>query len=226
MGSDIGGCIVVGGAPRRLLDNMHTAGKPVVLVDLLQDDSTAAVGFDYAGGMRQAMSYLHNLGHRRIGFVGFPNTEKYVAYWQSLAGFGIRYQPELVIFLEQSDLQPAIMSGYRVMQKMLADGHLPTAIIATNDLVAFGMMDALELAGVAVPGQVSVIGFDDLGWETSRPLTTVRVDAGAAGALAVEVMLERIQGGGESQPRITVPTELVIRESAAPPHKGWSEQDQ
>jgi DNA-binding LacI/PurR family transcriptional regulator len=213
------GCIVVGGAPARLLDQLRAAGTPVVLVDLLQDDSSAQIGFDYAGGMRQAMTYLHGLGHRQIGFVGFPNTEKYVGYWQSLATLGLGYDPQLVAFLQLPDLAPSILSGYRTMQKMLAAGRLPTAMIATNDLVAYGMMDALAVAGIGVPERLSVVGFDDLGRDMNPPLTTVRSHAGQAGTLAVGVLLEWIESGGESPGRITVPTELVIRTSTAPPQE-------
>jgi LacI family transcriptional regulator len=213
------GCIVVGGAPARLLERLRAAGTPVVLVDLLQDDNSAQIVFDYAGGMRQAMTHLHDLGHRQIGFVGFPNTEKYVAYWQSLAAFGLRYEPQVVAFLQLPDLAPSILAGYRTMQRMLAAGRLPTAIIATNDLVAYGMMDALAVAGVSVPERLSVVGFDDLGQDTNPPLTTVRSHAGQAGRLAVQVLLEWIESGGESPGRITVPTELVIRTSTAPPQE-------
>ena len=215
----VDGCIVVGGAPARLVERLRAAGTPVVLVDLLQDDSSAQIGFDYAGGMRQAMTYLHGLGHRQIGFVGFPNTEKYAAYWQSLAAFGLSYDPQLVAFLQLPDLAPSILSGYRTMQKMLSAGRLPTAMIATNDLVAYGMMDALAVAGVSVPGRLSVVGFDDLRQDTNPPLTTVRSHAGQAGTLAVRVLLERVRSGVESQSRITVPTELVIRTSTAPPQE-------
>jgi LacI family transcriptional regulator len=122
-----------------------------------------------------------------------------------------------VAFLQLPDLQPSILAGYRAMQKLLAQGPRPTAMIATNDLVAYGMMEALETAGVSVPRQISVLGFDDLGQDTHPPVTTIRTDSAEVGRLAVRSLLSQIEDGAASQGRIAVPTELVIRTSTAPP---------
>jgi LacI family transcriptional regulator len=206
----------VGGAPRRFLERLRAAATPLVLVDLLLDDRSASVGIDYAGGMRQAVTYLHGLGHQRIGFIGFPNSEKYIAFWQTLASLGLRYEPRWVVFLQLPDLQSSMLSGYRAMQSILAVESLPTAMIATNDLVALGANDAVAVAGIKVPERMSIMGFDDLGVETDRPITTMRTDSAEVGRLAVRTLLDQIRGGTPSENRITVPTELVIRESTAP----------
>ena len=163
------------------------------------------------------MTYLSGRGHRQIGFIGFPNSEKYVVYWQSLATLELPYLPHFVEFLQLPDLQPSILSGYRAMRKLLGQGPLPTAIIATNDLVAYGMMEALATAGVSVPQQISVLGFDDLGQDAQLPLTTIRTDSAEVGRLAVRSLLNQIEDGAASQGRIAVTTELVIRSSTAPP---------
>jgi LacI family transcriptional regulator len=219
----IDGCIIAAGAPARLLERLRGTGMPLVLADpLLLDDTNSSIGFDYASGMRQAVTYLSGLGHHQIGFIGFPNSEKYVVYWQSLSAFGLQYQPKFVEFLQLPDLQPSILSGYRAMQKLLAQGQLPTAIIATNDMVAYGMMEALETSGVSVPQQISVLGFDDLGQDAHPPLTTIRTDLAEVGRLAVRSLLSQIAGGAASQGRIAVPTELVIRASTAPPREAQS----
>ncbi|MGA3326934.1 MAG: GntR family transcriptional regulator [Terriglobia bacterium] len=216
----VAGYMVVGGAPRRFLERLRAAATPLVLVDLLLDDRSASVGIDYAGGMRQAVTYLHGLGHQKIGFIGFPNSEKYIAFWQTLASLGIHYEPRWVVFLQFPDLQPSMLSGYRAMQTILAVDPLPTAMIATNDLVALGAKDALAVAGIEVPRCMSIMGFDDLGAETDRPLTTMRTDSAEVGRLAVRALLDQIRGGTASPNRITVPTELVIRESTAPVYVG------
>lgn len=217
--SGVAGYMVVGGAPRRFLERLRAARTPLVLVDLLLDDRSASVGIDYAEGMRQAVTYLHGLGHRNIGFIGFPNSEKYIAFWQTLASLGIRYEPRWVVFLQLPDLQSSMLSGYRAMQSILAVESLPTAMIATNDLVALGAKDALAVAGIEVPKRMSIMGFDDLGVETDRPLTTMRTDSSEVGRLAVRTLLDQIHGETSSQKRITVPTELVIRESTAPAYQ-------
>ena len=212
----VAGYLVVGGAPRRFLERLREMGTPLVLVDLLFEDRLASVGFEYAAGMRQAVTYLHGLGHREIGFIGFPNSEKYVVFWQTLASLGLRYEPRWVTFLHFPDLQPSMLSGYRAMQSILAVEPLPTAMIATNDLVALGAKDALAVAGIDVPKRMSVMGFDDLGTDANRPLTTMRTDSAEVGRLAVRTLLEQIHGGTPGQNRITVPTELIIRDSTAP----------
>ena len=102
------------------------------------------------------------------------------------------------------------------MQTIVAVDPLPTAMIATNDLVALGAKDALSVAGIEVPQRMSIMGFDDLGAETDRPLTTMRTDSAEVGKLAVRTLLDQIRNGTPSQNRVTVPTELVIRESTAP----------
>jgi len=215
----VAGYMVTGGAPRRFLERLRAAGTPLVLVDLLLDDRSASVGFDYAEGMRQAVTYLHGLGHRKIGFIGFPNSEKYVAFWQTLASLGLHYEPRWVVFLQLQDLQSSMLSGYRAMQSILTVESLPTAMIATNDLVALGAKDALAVAGIQVPERMSILGFDDLGVETDRPLTTMRTDSAEVGRLAVQTLLDQIQGT-PTPSRVTVPTELVVRESTAPAFEG------
>jgi LacI family transcriptional regulator len=224
--TDVAGYMVVGGAPRHFLERLREAATPLVLVDLLTDDQSASVGFDYAEGMRQAVTYLHGLGHQKIGFIGFPNSEKYVAYWQTLASLGLRYEPRWVVFLQLPELQSSVLSGYRGMQKILAAGQLPTATLATNDLVALGAKDALSVAGIDVPKRMSIMGFDDLGVETDRPLTTMRTDSAEVGRLAVRTLVDQIRGGKVSQIRFKVPMELVIRESTAPAFQGEEGTDQ
>ena len=96
-------------------------------------------------------------------------------------------------------------------------------MIATNDLVALGAKDALTVAGIEVPKRMSIMGFDDLGVETDRPLTTMRTDSAEVGRLAVRTLLDQIRGGTPAENRITVPTELVIRESTAPVFTGEKE---
>jgi DNA-binding LacI/PurR family transcriptional regulator len=108
------------------------------------------------------------------------------------------------------------VAGYQAMQSLLASGPLPTAILATNDLVAMGAVEALNLAGIGVPDQISVIGYDDLGQQIKLPLTTVRSHPEQVGRIAAQVLIDSLTGNG-AQNHIAVPTELVIRGTTAPP---------
>ena len=211
------GCVVVGGVRRNTLDVLQEEGIPTVLVDLLITDEatdTLAVTINYAEGARMAIQHLYDLGHRAIGYIGFPGSEKYRGYWEALEGLSIPYEPRHVEFLHLLDLQPGILAGYQAMQRMLSRGHLPSALIVTNDFVAIGVMEALGVAGVKVPEQISVVGFDDLGQKTSPPLTTVRVDLVQVGREAAHT-LERKMRGERLSEHVAVPVELVVRGTTA-----------
>jgi len=80
------------------MDRLNGLEKPVILVDLLNSTDGVSVSIDYAAGTRWAIDYLVGLGHRDIGFIGFPNSEKYILYWQSLEAYRIRYRPQYVEF--------------------------------------------------------------------------------------------------------------------------------
>lgn len=214
----ISGCLVAGGLRKKSLERILEWGVPVVLTDLIVDGSTSAVGPDYASGTRQALEYLVGLGHRKLGFVGFPNSEKYQTFWQTLEQLELRYNPHWVQFLQLPDVEPGILAGFHAMQAMIAGGSLPTAVLATNDLVAMGAMEALKLAGIEVPEHVSIIGYDDLGRDRNPPLTTIRSYPEEVGRIAARMLIEQLEG--EPAPsRVAVPTELLVRGSTAPPAK-------
>jgi len=215
--SSLAGNLVVGGLNRLVLDRLRKLPAPVLLVDLLvSDESKDSVRIDYASGTRQAVEHLAALGHRTIGFIGFPNSDKYEAYWQSLEALGLQYQPRFVQLLSISDLVPGATAGYHSVLKLIAGRQLPTALLVTNDVVGLGVMQALAAEGIRIPEQVSVIGYDDLGL-SARPLTTIQADLTEVGRLAANALIDRIQGGVELQEPLIVPVKLVVRDTTAPP---------
>ncbi|MGH9629861.1 MAG: GntR family transcriptional regulator, partial [Bryobacteraceae bacterium] len=191
------GCLVVGGVGRHVLDRFRESGIPYVLVDLLITEDSAdhvAVRIDYATGTRAAMDHLYALNHRTFGFIGFAGSEKYKAYWKTLQDYGLPYDPRHVEFLSALDLQPGMVAGYRAMQRMIAAGELPTCLLVVNDFAAMGVFEQLQIAGMAIPGDISIVGFDDLGHYASPPLTTVRVDLHRVGRLAAEALFRKLNG--------------------------------
>ncbi len=213
------GFVVVGGIRRSVLERLRGSGTPLVLVDLLihtKPDEMEAVNIDYAGGTRLAVGHLHRLGHQKIGFIGFAGSEKYEAYWRSLEDLGLVYDPRGVEFLHPIDLEPGILAGFHATQKVLSRAHPPTAILATNDYVARGVIEAAGVAGISVPNQISVVGYDDLGVSASPLLTTVRVDLENVGRLAAEALRRRIQGTPADSTQTIVPVELIERASSGP----------
>lgn len=213
------GVLVAGGLRKKTLERIVKWKVPIVLTDLIVDDDNAsAVGPDYASGTRQALEYLAALGHTKVGFIGFPNSEKYQTYWQTLEKLDLGYNAHFVHFLQLPDLAPGIVAGYQAIQAMLVSGPRPTAVLATNDLVAMGAIEALHLAGVRVPEEISVIGYDDLNQELRLPLTTIRSHPEEVGRIAAQMLVDNLAGNA-GQNRIAVPTELVVRGTTAPPRE-------
>jgi DNA-binding LacI/PurR family transcriptional regulator len=210
------GVIIIGGVRKDVAQRYRDLQVPIALVDLLERQETSgveAVRIDYASGTKVALERLHELGHSRIGFIGFSGSLKYELYWQSLERLGIGYDPGCVEFLHPLDLEPGVLSGLRRMQTILARGRRPTAILATNDFVALGALEALTMAGLHVPNDVSIVGYDDLKVPTSPPLSTIRADLDEVGRLAVSALHRRIRGHLDDAP-IVLPVQFIERGSS------------
>jgi LacI family transcriptional regulator len=189
---------------------------PVVLIDAFDRPSGIAwVSTQDREGARQATLHLTGLGHRRIAFIGggaapYLARERVAGYQQGLREAGVR--PADVL---QGDFSR--QSGFRLAQRLLRRKQPPTAIFAANDLMAIGVLDAAREMGVAVPAQLSVVGFDDISSAGHvRPaLTTVARPYERMGALAVQQMVETVRtpAGARSARQLDLPTHLVVRES-------------
>ncbi len=213
----VDGFMVTGGVRRGALKSLKTRGKPLVLVDLLaSDEELPTVAIDYASGVNAAVDHLVELGHRDLGFIGFPASVKYDTFWQALERHGLIYHPGKVRFLNIDELEPGIAAGYHAMRRLLDRSALPTALLVTNDQVALGVMEALQVAGVEVPRSLSIVGCDDLSQSAKPPLTTIRADLASVGRLAARTLLAQIHGESITE-SILVPVELVVRSSTAPP---------
>lgn len=218
----IAGCILSGTARRQTIDAIRAAAIPLVLVDRdvpSEQEDIISVRADYAAGTRLAMRHLLELGHKRIGFLGFADSLKYRAYCQAIRSFGLEHEPDYVEFLEVFDLPPAILAGYEAMDRMLSRRNLPSSLLVTNDLVAVGVMERLHIAGLRVPTDLSVVGFDDLGQRTNPPLTRVRLDLSDLGRIAAENLLKRVQGQPVPEQHILVPIEFILAGSTAAPQQ-------
>jgi DNA-binding LacI/PurR family transcriptional regulator len=211
------GHLVIGGVNQRVMERLRELNKPIMLVDLLmEDDDADSVRIDYASGIRQAVEHLKALGHEEIGFIGFAGSQKHEAFWQSLEACGLPYHPRHTKFLSSPNLLPGMLAGYRAMQKLIAAGPLPTAVLVTNDYVTQGVLEALAVEGTAVPEAISVIGCDDLHLGAQR-LTTIQVDLMEVGRIAASALLDRIETGAELESPVVVPVKLVVRGTTAPP---------
>lgn len=189
---------------------------PAVLVDRdLPDVPVDAVLSDKRGGAYLATRHLIALGHSRIGCIGGPPTlavsaQRVQGYRDAMAEAGRSPDERLV---RRGDYHP--QSGWAAARSLFELPDPPTAIFAGNDLMAIGVLRAAAEAGRRVPGDLAVVGFDDieLAAYTTPPLTTVTQCAAEVGRAAVELLLERIASPARPPVRRTLETRLVVRAS-------------
>jgi LacI family transcriptional regulator len=166
-------------------------------------------------GTLDAMRHLLALGHRRIGFITGRldltcSHDRWQGYRDALAEVGLPYDETLV--LEGDFSQP---TGFRQAQALLQLPEPPTAIVASNDMMAFGVMDAAKAARLTIGKDLSIVGFDDvfMASQTHPTLTTVRQPMFDMGATAFELLVMLLEERTMISLRRELPTELVIRES-------------
>ena len=169
-----------------------------------------------------ALKHLVDLGHERIAFmkgsaVSVDSDDRWSAICKVAAKLGIRIRPELVVELEGDDPTPNL--GYPFAQQLLARKQPFTALFAYNDISAIGSVCAFQEAGLRVPDDLSVVGFDDIQSAAyiSPPLTTVRQPLQKMGEIAARTLLDRIEGRMKYVAEIAIEPELVVRKSTAPP---------
>jgi DNA-binding LacI/PurR family transcriptional regulator len=194
---------------------------PVVVMNGQRTASFAyAVAVDNVAAGHAAVRFLAQLGHRRIAYIGDrsggeSNTARQTGYRQGLAAHEVPYLPELVLI---GDAQPE--SGVLAMEQLLSLSEPPTAVFCYDDLTALGALSAITRRHLRVPDDISVVGFDDLliASYTQPPLTTIRQPKRLMGQLAGETLFNLLAGTRPADIR-RLPTELIVRESTAPPPK-------
>ncbi len=194
---------------------------PVVLSDSYLSDPGTMVNIgleDFEGG-RMAAAHLIEQGHRRIAFAGPAIKasgvveQRLLGYRSALAAAGIPWDPELVFSCEFE------MDAMQNLGRALASRRDITAVFATADLLAAGILSGLQEAGRNVPEDMSIVGFDDIPWSriTNPTLTTIHQDADEKGRLAAQAMLRLLEGSQAENPNRILPVSLVCRNSVAPP---------
>lgn len=172
---------------------------------------------DHKHAAHLALQHLLELGHQRIAFMrgqSFSSDaeDRWNAICQIAVKLGVKILPELTIQLSMNTFSPVM--GYPVMQELLTRTKDFSAVFAYNDLSAIGAIRALREAGLRVPEDVSVIGFDDINSAAFQnpSLTTIRQPLHLMGSLAAQTLLRRLEGGHDPR-EILVEPELIVRES-------------
>lgn len=192
---------------------------PLVLIDRdLPEPEVDLVLTDNCEGGRVATRHLLALGHRCIACIGGSRHqtgggERVTGYLEALAQAGIAPQEQYIAYGDYH-----VESGLQGARALLQQKHPPSAIFACNDLMAIGVIHTAASLGVAIPGQLSLVGFDDieLAAYTSPPLTTVAQPKIEIGQQAVQLLIERIQDRSLAPRRLALPTRLIVRGSSGP----------
>jgi LacI family transcriptional regulator, repressor for deo operon, udp, cdd, tsx, nupC, and nupG len=185
--------------------------KPVVVINR-EVDGVPCVIPDVRKGIGEAVRSLAANGHKKLAFVAGPARPWMSARrWEGVQAACEWSRLEAV---RVESTKPTVDGGRQVARDVLATGA--TAVLTYNDLLAIGLMQELQAGGMAVPDQISIVGFDDIfGADfTTPPLTTVRSPLGECGAGAATRLLDLLQGEGEPEGTLRVETELVLRGSS------------
>ncbi|MBX3062216.1 MAG: LacI family DNA-binding transcriptional regulator [Anaerolineae bacterium] len=192
------------------------ANKPYVFCERLFGNSIAnSVITDNRNGARQATEHLVQLGHRRIGFINGPDhfyisKERLLGYRAGLASASTPFDSALVL---RGDW--GLESGYEATRHLLNLAKRPTAIFAGNDMMAIGAIYAIEEAGLRVPHDIAIVGYDDRPIATViRPkLTTFTLPCYEMGCEAGKLLLSQIEGGLATTPELILQGQMIVRES-------------
>lgn len=192
---------------------------PLVTIDRrVVEAGCSDVAIDFEAGFSQAVAHLCQLGHKRIGFIGGTyglrtSQIRYGAFQKALAQCGLRHHAKLV---RSGDYR--VPGGERAILSLMQQKSPPTAIVTANDLTAFGAIRGLHTLGLSAPGDLSVVGLDDvlLSDVLQPPLTTIRIPRRRMAKACVDALDYTKKDVTRKGTQFFVPAELVVRESTAP----------
>jgi LacI family transcriptional regulator len=217
-----GGLIVLGTElSAHELSFFTTLSQPAVFIDTYFPLAVFdCIDMDNGDGVFRSVEYLYRMGHRNIGLIkssyetrNFREREE--GFREAMEYFSLPVQEDFITAVDPAYEQAASDTA-RFLERPRSKGSFPSAFFCMNDIIAYGCMRALREEGFAIPGDVSVIGFDDLPSSsvTDPPLTSIRVAAHQIGERALEKLSERIEGAAGGQPeKILVSGTLMIRGS-------------
>jgi DNA-binding LacI/PurR family transcriptional regulator len=196
---------------------LHSEGVPVMLMGQLPDTLIPFVDIDAASGAETAVRHLIDLGHKQIAIItNAPLTytsaqQRQNGYLQALQKAGLKISKDLI---KEGNYTPA--SGFEQMNALLNQSIRPTAVFIASDVVAMGAILAIKRAGLRIPQDIALAGFDDIPLAAyfDPPLTTIRVPAYGLGWAASERLIRLIRNEGLDQNNIFLKSELIVRESS------------
>jgi LacI family transcriptional regulator len=213
--------LLLASARRRdpVIEDLIASGVPFVLVNRTIDrGGVAAVIPDDQAGMALAVEHLYQLGHRRIGHVAGPTetssgARRSAGFDGAVRSLGLEPGPTV------EGTSFTIEAGRVAAMGILSSLARPTALVAANDLIAVGTLDAAEALGLSCPGELSLVGFNDMPFvdRLRPPLTTIRVDEYELGMRASRMLLSLIDDPEARRETIMLAPEIVVRGSTSAP---------
>lgn len=200
-----------------LVDELVAADMPVVLMDGVAGRGRSSVRIDYSNGALEAVRYLRDLGHNRLGFISGPlNRVSAVTYRQALVDAVASFELPEVRFVQGDNTAEG---GRQAMREVMAESRPPSAVLCGNDLAALGAMQALAEAGRRVPEDFSIIGADDItaARYSSPPLTTIRIPRDRLGLMAFDALQRLIRMKRRTGVEAVLESQLVVRSSTGRP---------
>lgn len=215
------GLIVVGRVKETALKAISKVENVVYINHSPNEDLYDAVVIDFERASEKVLKHFLAVGYKRIGYIGgrekehiknqkFNSEDKRLTTFERFMKEQNLFDPAAVFVGEYSMAQ-----GYKLMKEAIRAGKLPEAFFIASDPMAIGALRALQEANLKVPEDVAIISFDDIEAAkfASTPLTTIRVHTKEMGKTGVKLLLDRLNHGRELPLTVTLPTELVIRES-------------
>jgi DNA-binding LacI/PurR family transcriptional regulator len=189
---------------------------PVIIFGSIRHPKENSVNTDDLGAGREATAHLISLGHRHIAHISYASLSylaadaRFQGYHKALKEAGIAFNKRLLAIGHFSS-----ESGFDAMNEILRHRVIPTALFASNDTIAIGAMAAIRAAGLSVPADMAVVGFDDLPFAafTNPALTTIRSQPKELGEHAVRAAISLLEGKRVGIRRRVIPLELIVRES-------------
>lgn len=208
---------------RALLDELARCEVSVVFLDLGKPGPHLSnLAVDYQDGIEQAVAHLVQLGHTRIAYVGGPphlrsSRRRLNAFIKSYRKFIGRDHDDAHRYEGDFRMEGGIHAGEALLADARRAGTMPTAVMVANDLMALGVARACRAAGLSIPSDMSIVGFDDIALAAlaDPPLTTVTIPREVLGRKAIEALLATSQHPERQGLELEIPTSLVIRESTA-----------
>lgn len=202
-----------------IIDSIADSGTPIVLINRTteRDDITSVIS-DNASGIGAAVDHLVELGHRRIVHIAGPSNlstarDRAKAFETSMRNNKLPIDKTDIFLCEQY----SIAEGYSATKQIFATRNDITALVAANDRIALGALQALRELHISCPDEVSVVGFNDMPFADlmTPPLTTIRVNQYDVGSQAAEVLLDRLTNSRAISKTIVLPVKLIVRGSTA-----------